>query len=448
MTIFPCKKLSFKKFISCHFPDFLLRTTAIALSAAFALAVPAHADGDSNDNFVRITLNKRSNHEMVAAHLKRERDALAAILEGKQPLKEKKGKVVISEQFAEQRRLRGVDGPDGKDENVIIKDYANAQYYGTVHIGEPEQEFTVIWDTGSADLWVPRKGCQNCGYCNPFTQNTSICKDKYDSSQSSHYNKDGADFEIQYGSGSVKGMFSKDTVTLAQDIAVHDQRFAEVQDAKGMGVAYVMGKFDGILGLAFDTIAIGKTTVFGSAIEQGLVKDPVFAFYLGDEGDGELTLGGYDSTKFEGDLTYVDLDKATYWQIKLDGISLGDTYSTDATTGIVDSGTSLLVGPSAEITKIALSVGAKPNVMGEYTIDCKDVDSIPEISFKIDGANYSLPGSDLVIQANNICLFAMMGMDIPAPGPQWILGDVFMRKYYTVFDQGNERIGFAKAVKN
>mmetsp|Transcript_1247 Transcript_1247/g.3337 ORF Transcript_1247/g.3337 Transcript_1247/m.3337 type:complete len:208 (-) Transcript_1247:1037-1660(-) len=133
MTIFPCKKLSFKKFISCHFPDFLLRTTAIALSAAFALAVPAHADGDSNDNFVRITLNKRSNHEMVAAHLKRERDALAAILEGKQPLKEKKGKVVISEQFAEQRRLRGVDGPDGKDENVIIKDYANAQYYGTVH---------------------------------------------------------------------------------------------------------------------------------------------------------------------------------------------------------------------------------------------------------------------------------------------------------------------------
>lgn len=416
---------------------------ALALSAVIALAVPARAEGGNSDDVLRIPLNKRSNHEMVAAHLQRERDALAAMLEGKHPQKDQKRKVIISEQFAQQRRLRG---DDGKDENVVIKDYANAQYYGTVHIGSPPQEFTVIWDTGSADLWVPRKGCQNCGYCNPFTKNTSLCKDKYDSSDSSDFKEDGADFEIQYGSGSVKGMFSKDTVTLAQDIAVHSQRFAEVQDAKGMGIAYAMGKFDGILGLGFETIAIGKTTVFGSAIEQGLVKDPVFAFYLGDEGDGELTLGGYDSSKFDGDLKYVDLDKATYWQIKLDDISMGDKYSAGATTGIVDSGTSLLVGPSTEITKIALSVGAEQNVMGEYTIDCKKVDAIPEISFKIDGVDYSLPGSDLVIQASNMCLFAMMGMDIPAPGPQWILGDVFMRRYYTVFDQGNKKIGFAKAV--
>lgn len=334
---------------------------------------------------------------------------------------------------------------DGKDENVIIKDYANAQYYGTVHIGEPQQEFTVIWDTGSSDLWVPRKGCSNCGYCLPFTENTSVCKDKYDSTQSNDYEEDGSEFAIQYGSGSVTGMFSKDTVTLAQDIAVRHQKFAEVQDAAGMGVAYVMGKFDGILGLGFESISIGGSTVFGSAIEQNLVKDPIFAFYLGDEGDGELTLGGYDENKFTGSLNWVDLQKATYWQVSLDGVKMGD-YSVSETNGIIDSGTSLLVGPKSEVAKLASAVGATQSPLGQYTIDCAKVDDLPDVVFTIAGVEYSIPGADTVIQSSGLCLFAFMGMDLPASGPKWILGDVFMRKYYTVFDQGNKKIGFAAAV--
>jgi cathepsin D len=416
-----------------------MRTEGLALLVA-ALGASSHAVAsatattttDADQNILRIQLHKRSNHEMVTQYLKKERDFLLSKLDGAVERSESGLPVVAG---AVQRRtaaagLRGVeDGDDGKDENVIIKDYANAQYYGTVHIGEPQQEFTVIWDTGSSDLWVPRKGCQNCGYCLPFTENTSVCKDKYDSTQSTDFEEDGSDFAIQYGSGSVTGFFSKDTVTLAQDIAVKHQKFAEVNDALGMGIGYVMGKFDGILGLAFDSIAIGGSTVFGSAIEQGLVKDPMFAFFLGDEGDGELTLGGYDKSKFTGELSWVGLQKATYWQVKLDGAKMG-SYSTKDTNCIIDSGTSLLVGPKAEVAKLASKVGATQTPMGQYTIDCAQVDSLPPIVFTIDGKDYSIDGKDTVIQSSGLCLFAFMGLDLPEGAPQWILGDVFMRKYY------------------
>ena len=63
-----------------------------------------------------------------------------------------------------------------------------------------------------------------------------------------------------YGSGSVSGYFSVDSVTLAQDLVVQNQRFAEVQDAGGLGIAYALGKFDGILGLGFTSISVGTNS--------------------------------------------------------------------------------------------------------------------------------------------------------------------------------------------
>ena len=85
-----------------------------------------------------------------------------------------------------------------------------------------------------------------------------------------------------------------DSVTLAEDITITGQKFAEVSDAGGLGVGYVMGKFDGIMGLGFDGLALGgATTVFKNAIDQSLVSQPVFAFEMGDNADGELTFGGY-----------------------------------------------------------------------------------------------------------------------------------------------------------
>ena len=374
----------------------------------------------------KIELYKRSDEDMISAHLKRERDALLAFYQsGIQPA-------------ITQRHLRTV----GKSENEEIKDYANAQYFGSITMGSPPQSFTVIFDTGSSNLWVPKVGCTHCGY--PFFGK----KHKYDHATSESYKEDGAAFEIMYGSGSVSGYWSKEEVTIADDIAIDNQRFAEISDAGGLGLAYSFGKFDGILGLGFTSISIDNTpTVFENAIRQNKVDQPVFAFYLGDNGPGELTFGGYDPSKFEGELEFVKLDAATYWQIAMDAVTAGSYNQKGKITAIVDSGTSLLVGPKSEVAKLANAMGATPNMMGEYTIDCHLVNDLHDLVFTIGGKDYTIPGKAAVIQAQGTCLFAVMGMDFPEGGPQWILGDVFMREYYTVFNYVDETIGFAPIKK-
>ena len=105
----------------------------------------------------------------------------------------------------------------------------------------------------------------------------------------------------------------------------------------------------------------------------------------------------------------------------------------------------LLTGPASEVAKIAEILGAKEFISGEYLVACDY--TLPNLDFVINGNTYSLSPADYLIPDGDICLLGIMALDIPVPtGPLWILGDVFMRKYYTVFDTANKRVGFAESV--
>merc|ERR1719379_1219348 len=303
--------------------------------------------------------------------------------------------------FAEPAPLR-----DSAD--VPISDFQNSQFYGPIKIGG--QDFQVIFDTGSSNLWVPGKNCSffKC-WLHP----------KYDETKSTTFKADGRKFEVQYGSGPVEGVFNQDTVTVG-DIDVKGQAFAEISTVSfgPLNIAFAMGKFDGLLGLGFKSISqYNIPTPFESMIDQKLISESVFAFYLQTDASakGELVFGGVDKNHYTGDLVDVPLSSETYWEVSLDAAKYGSTSIATKQKAIIDSGTSLLAGPKDIVAKLAQQAGAT-SVMGkEYVIDCSKASSLPDLTVTLGGKDFTLSASDYVISVKGQCLFGFLGSDVPAP---------------------------------
>uniref|UniRef100_A0A671WJB7 Cathepsin D-like n=1 Tax=Sparus aurata TaxID=8175 RepID=A0A671WJB7_SPAAU len=328
-----------------------------------------------------------------------------------------------------------------------LTNFMDAQYYGVISIGTPPQDFTVLFDTGSSNLWVPSIHCS-------FLDIACWLHHRYNSKKSTTYVQNGTEFSIRYGRGSLSGFISGDTVSVA-GLPVPRQQFGEA--VKQPGITFAVARFDGVLGMAYPSISVANVVpVFDTAMAAKLLPQNIFSFYISRDPKaavgGELTLGGTDPQYYTGDLHYVNVTRKAYWQIGVDGLQVGNQLSLckAGCQAIVDTGTSLIVGPVEEVRALQKAIGALPLLMGEYWIDCKRIPSLPVVSFNIGGKMFNLTGEDYVMKESqmgmSICLSGFMAMDIPPPaGPLWILGDVFIGKYYTVFDRNADRVGFAPA---
>ena len=160
-----------------------------------------------------------------------------------------------------------------------------------------------------------------------------------------------------------------------------------------------MAKFDGILGLAYPRISVdGVLPWFNSAVAQGTMDEPMFSFYLSrDAGsDGELFLGGANSDKYTGDFDWHPITRQAYWQIAMDSVTIPSVDS-EINFGcdggcqvIVDSGTSLIAGPKDDVTRINKAIGALPFINGEWLVDCKKLDRMPDITFTLGGKKHTV----------------------------------------------------------
>ncbi|KAJ3445950.1 beta-site app-cleaving enzyme isoform a-related [Anaeramoeba flamelloides] len=327
--------------------------------------------------------------------------------------------------------------------NIDLNNYMNTQYYGNIQIGTPPQNFKTLFDTGSSNLWVPSSKC-----------NTIACilHDRYDHTKSSTYVKNGESLDIKYGSGEIKGFLSQDSVNFG-GTEVQEVVFGEVTEEDG--VSFILSKFDGVLGLAYPTIAVDQVTpVFDQMFQQGLVDRFIFGFYLSTtDGStpvkGELTLGATDSSFYTGDLKYYPVVQELWYVIEFDDITIGGVKQNYCSNneggkcqGVIDTGTSTLTAPTSVADDLSIKIHVKS--------DCSNLGTLPEIAYIINGDPYPLQPQDYVLKetifGETNCITGVIPLDAESPkGSIYILGDIFLRVYYSAYDRENNQVGFAKA---
>ncbi|TYZ68885.1 hypothetical protein PybrP1_012589 [[Pythium] brassicae (nom. inval.)] len=339
--------------------------------------------------------------------------------------------------------------------HVPLVNYMEFQFYGPVAIGSPPQEIVVCFDTGSSDLWVPGGTCTDCAGA-----------ERFDSAQSSSFRseKDGR-FAVQYGSGKVSGRFGHDTVRLAQ-FAVPDATVGVVS-VEEESMAKMQA--DGLLGLAFDGLAtFSDPPLFFALLAQYPALEPVFAFYLSPEPNAngsELHLGGFDEAFMQAHDAEWQLTKVlpqfglwTFWRVQLHSVTVGSSSSAGQNpnpslcphgcVAFVDSGTSLIGIPSELYLDFLYDVATAAQDAGcycgfvEYGFQCFlcAPTDFPPLRIGVGGAHfYVLEGADYTLCVGLTCIVLVQ----PSGQDMWVLGDVFMKKFYSLYDVKRKQVGFA-----
>jgi len=340
-----------------------------------------------------------------------------------------------------------------KEYKLPLVDINNSQYVGRIQVGDPKrgtkpQFFDVIFDTGSSNLWINSDLCHS---------EACVIHRRFHPRQSKTYKKLNIEMSVQFGTGNIDGFLARDTFVLGP-LKIQKQAFGQITNE--VGQVFVSGKFDGILGLSFPSLsAAGYNPVFDSIIKQKLLSNNMFSFYYTalPKQHSAIILGAPARDLYTGHLQWVDVSKPLYWEVNLvdieyDGESLGVCRDSPC-KAVVDTGTSLLTGPSQDVTKILRKMHINRSCLGlqnlkplTYVLSDKN----GEYRFTVEPEFYVLKSqakqSFAGAHTPKFCRAGFMALDVPRPrGPLWILGDIFMRKYYTVFDRDQHRIGFAPA---
>lgn len=374
---------------------------------------------------------------------------------------------ISKEEFLKRRNKKH---SHGSLQNILLDltNFKNSQYVGIINIGYPPQEVKVIFDTGSSNFWVTSNRCVNPG---------CLIQKSFDASKSLHYVKIDERVEVEFGSGTIEGTFCKDDVTVGP-ITIRNQEFGEIE--KEEGSIFNKLKFAGILGLSFPSLSnLEYVPLFDNIINNSLLNKNWFSFFLTDKEidnkSSELIFGEPNKAFYDGEIEWFKVDDPAYWQISMDDVYVNDEPLNICANNpsrkcklVIDTGTSIVTAPSEDIYKLLQKIPQKT---------CEFQYLNPKISFKVGNKLLDMLPQDYMLKSNNNnnqnaslveknsknirfkslnnsqsknntkydnCKRGFMPLDVDPPrGPIWVLGDIFLRKFFVVFDRDEKRIGIA-----
>ncbi|KAH8997788.1 acid protease [Lactarius hatsudake] len=312
-----------------------------------------------------------------------------------------------------------------------LTDDSDGLWYGSITVGTPAVTYTVQFDTGSSDLFLPGSDCDST--CSGHTL--------YNPESSSTSSDVGQPFSLQYGDGStVSGEQYTDTVTLAGFKATLQRLGAATTYSSG----FQSDQFpaDGLLGMGYESLSsYGASPVFQSLVSQGHVSTPVFSFYFAESGS-ELYIGGTNQDLYTGSFTYMPVITQGYWEGLFDDISVNGRTVIGRDNAIIDTGTTQVIGDTRSVQAIYDQIpGSKYAGFGTWTIPCS---FNTRISIGFSGKAFGISSSTFNLGPDSPGSSDCFGGFGASDGlGVWIIGDVFLRNVYTEFDLGQNRVGFA-----
>eukprot|EP00929_Paragymnodinium_shiwhaense_P074367 TRINITY_DN3804_c0_g1_i1.p1 TRINITY_DN3804_c0_g1~~TRINITY_DN3804_c0_g1_i1.p1 ORF type:complete len:685 (+),score=113.83 TRINITY_DN3804_c0_g1_i1:103-2055(+) len=343
----------------------------------------------------------------------------------------------------------------------------------------------VVFDSGSTNIWVSSDLCENGPCAKPERR-------RYNHTQSITFNHPAQELQltVDFGTGRLIGPQAVDDFHIGP-FTTFQQTFGMIETQNGSVFSEV--PFEGILGLAFPAMsANGVTPFFDNVIKQKVLKRNEFAFYLSklNPSANAIFWGGVDKRFYEGDIQYFPVTDPYYWSIDLHAFMIGDEclLGQHCQNSLVEAGdtidssdveASLQEQPTerkrgrrrrpAQVPAAILDTGttyftAESDLFEEVMsriphVSCKEIsdDSHPPITYILKNAagklsKFTFTNSQYMTEADGECSPAFMRIDIPAQhGPAMVLGEVFLRHYFAVFDRGDgedtsARVGLAKSV--
>ncbi|KAF9923740.1 Type I transmembrane sorting receptor [Linnemannia zychae] len=306
----------------------------------------------------------------------------------------------------------------------------DTEYYGPVQIGTPPQTFNLNFDTGSSDIWLPSSSCK-----------AKSCKShkQFNASASSSYRKDGRLWEITYGDGSGANGFLASEIISVGGVQVRQTIGLSTNES----IEFSSSPEDGLFGLGFREIQSvpGVKTFMDNVIEAKALGEPIISAYLpsirrNGGKDGHYLFGAIDNTKFDGNLTYVPVSQKGYWQITIEDVEYGTKSLNHTSQGIIDTGSTLIMVSDIVADSIHKNVNGSlfsQDFQG-WLVPCAVANSTGSVGFKMAGTSFEVPLADLawqsITEGSDTCFSGIQG----GSDGLWILGDVFIKNNYCVFN--------------